>query len=304
MTDLELLPGGRSGTAMGVNDEGLVVGVSDTGDQTRHAVLWREGRITDLGTLGGWHSEASDVNRHGVVVGWSDTESRALHPFVWRDGRMTDLGTLRGTRAVAAAINDRGWVVRSSSTAARVMHAFVWKAGEMVDLGAAAGGDMQFSLAHDIDNRGRIVGEATVDGMNTVPVIWEDGRIRRLADRYGRATAINNAGQVAGCLSTGSESFFWSRDQLTVIGPVEGSMYVQAEGIDRQGRVVGSTDYKAFIWHRGGFQWLPGLTTGSSSVRAISDQGGLIVGGRSTTAEGLTPRPMVWDPALATVGFN
>jgi probable HAF family extracellular repeat protein len=304
MTDLELLPGGRSGTAMGVNDEGLAVGVSDTGDQTRHAVLWREGRITDLGTLGGWHSEACDVNRHGVVVGWSETESRALHPFIWRDGRMTDLGTLGGTRAVAAAINDRGWVVGSSSTAARAFHAFVWKAGEMVDLGAAARGVFQFSLAHDVDDRGRIVGEATVDGMNTVPVMWEDGRIRRLANRYGRATAINSADQVAGCLSTGPECFVWSRDQLTVIGSVQGSMHVQAEGIDRQGRVVGSTDYKAFIWENGRFQWLPGLTTGNSSARAISDQGGFIVGGSSTTAEGLTPHPMVWDPALATAGVD
>jgi hypothetical protein len=33
------------------------------------------------------------------------------------------------------------------------------------------GGVFQFSLAHDVDDRGRIVGEATVDGMDTVPVM-------------------------------------------------------------------------------------------------------------------------------------
>lgn len=126
MTDLELLPGGHYGAAAGVNDGGVVVGVSDTADGTNHAVLWREGRITDLGTLGGFISSAD-------------------------------------------AINDRGWVIGISSTADEITHAFVWKEGEMTDLGTLVRGVYQGSRAHDIDNRGRIVGSATVDNMNAVP---------------------------------------------------------------------------------------------------------------------------------------
>jgi probable HAF family extracellular repeat protein len=295
MTELALLPGGRHGSAAGVNDEGVVVGVSDTGEDTRHAVLWREGRVTDLGTLGGRSSEAADVNRHGVVVGSSDTSWGDHHVFVWKNGLMTRLRTLGGDQAFAAAVNDRGWVVGQSATARRQgpFRAYLWKAGRMTDLGTLVPGAYQSSCAYDIDNRGRIVGDATVDNMNAVPVMWEDGVIRRLPDRCGRATAINSRGQVAGALSTGSESFVWSRDQLTVIGPVDGAMYVEADGIDRRGRVLGHADSRSFIWHRGKFEWFPGHTTGWSSAKAISDNGRFVCGSTSTP-DGLTSHPVVW----------
>jgi probable HAF family extracellular repeat protein len=297
LSDLELLPGGRHGSAVAVNDEGVVVGTSDTADDTRHAVLWREGRITDLGTLGGWHSEPSDLNRHGVVIGSSELRpgrQGGSHPFIWRDGRMTDLCTLGAAPGfVAAAINDDGWVVGSSDTEpANVTHAFVWKAGEMSDLGALVRGVYQRSGACDIDNEGRIVGGATVDGMNTVPVMWENGQIRRLTERYGRATAINSQGEVV--VSAGSESFVWSRDHLTVIGPLRGAMSVEADGIDRQGRMLGHADGQSFIWHREQFEWLPNPITGRSAARAISDNGRFVVGGTMSTPDLQTSHPMVW----------
>lgn len=296
MTDLEMLPAGRNGLAAGVNDEGIVVGVSETGEETDHAALWHEGHIWDLGTLGGLNSAASDVNRHGVVVGSSEVRADIAgmyHAFIWSDGRMIDLGTLGGDVALAAAISDDGWVVGCSRTATNAMHAFVWEAGEMIDLGTLPGRH-QSSRAHDIDNRGRIVGEATVDKMNTVPVIWEGGRIQPLSDRLGRAIAISSRGEVTGGLSTGAESFVWSRDALTVIGPVDGEMYVQTCGIDREGRVVGSTGFKAFVWHGGTFEWLSGLSTGWVAVRAISDSGRFVVGASTSTPDGLTPRPVMW----------
>jgi probable HAF family extracellular repeat protein len=298
--ELELLPGGHRGSAEGVNDDGVVVGVSETADLTNHAVLWREGRITDLGTLGGWDSAAADVNRHGVVIGWSETRpSRVtrIHPFVWTDGRMTDLGTLGGGNAWAEAINDDGWVVGFSETTDRAQHAFVWQAGEMTDLGIAH----RSSRAYGIDNRGRIVGASTVEYGNTVPVMWEQGQIRQLTDRYGRATAINSGGQVAGCLSTGSQSFLWSQEHLTEIGPVEGAMDVVVDGIDQLGRVLGHADLRAFVWHGGEFGWLPGLTSGYSSARAISDQGRFAVGVSASTPDGLIYHPVVWDPAVDVV---
>ena len=48
VTDLGTLAGAPDSTAMGVNDRGDVVGQSGS-----HAVLWRNGSIVDLGTLGG-----------------------------------------------------------------------------------------------------------------------------------------------------------------------------------------------------------------------------------------------------------
>jgi probable HAF family extracellular repeat protein len=245
LSELELLPGGRHGSASAVNDAGVVVGRSDTLDDTNHAVLWREGRAIDLGTLGGWNSAASDVNAHGTVVGWSETEP-GVHagrvPFIWRDGSMVSLVTL-GAHAdfVPVSINDREWVVGSSRTKEGLTHGFVWQDGEMVDLGTLVRGVYQTSHAVDIDNSGRVVGYATVDNMNTVPVMWEDGQIRRLTERFGAASAINSRGQVVGGLSTGPESFLWSDGDLTVIGPIASEMNAQAHGVDRDGRVVGSS---------------------------------------------------------------
>jgi probable HAF family extracellular repeat protein len=298
LSELELLPGGRHGSASAVNDAGVVVGGTDTVDDTNHAVLWRDGRAIDLGTLGGWNSAASDVNAHETVVGWSDTEpgigARGV-PFIWRNGSMVNLVTLGAPADFEpVSINDRDEVVGSSRTKEGLRHAFVWRDGEMIDLGTLVRGVYQTSHAADIDNSGRVVGYATVDNMNTVPVMWENGQIRRLTERLGAASAINSRGQVVGGLSTGPESFLWSDGDLTVIGPIAGEMYAQAHGVDRDGRVVGSTGLRAFIWHGGLFEWLPGLSTGTSTPSAISDNGKFITGGSSASPDGLTPRPVIW----------
>jgi probable HAF family extracellular repeat protein len=204
LTDLELLPGGQHGRAVAVNDEGMVIGRSDTDDGgISHAVMWQDGRITDLGTLGGWDSTPCDLNRQGVIIGHSETRPGRMtrgHPFIWRDGQMTDLSDLGATPGFSpTAINDHNWVVGSGGTGpADVAHALVWKDGEVTDLGILVRGVYQRSHASDIDNEGRIVGYASVDGMNTVPVMWEYGQIRRLGDLDGMATAINSQGEVLG----------------------------------------------------------------------------------------------------------
>lgn len=98
---------------LAVNDRGDVVGTSETASGDLHAFLWRDGRMLDLGTLGGPTSRATAVNDRGQVAGYSETADGVTHAFLWEGGRMTDLGSLLGdpVRSWARDINDRGQVV-------------------------------------------------------------------------------------------------------------------------------------------------------------------------------------------------
>jgi probable HAF family extracellular repeat protein len=73
---------GFFGHASDINNRGQVVGSTASGGWT-HAFLWEDGRMTDLGTLGGDYSEASDINSRGQVVGYSYTASDEYHAVLW-----------------------------------------------------------------------------------------------------------------------------------------------------------------------------------------------------------------------------
>jgi probable HAF family extracellular repeat protein len=106
--------GGRNSRVLGLSDQGAVVGTADLSSGTRHAFLYSEGAMLDLGTLHGPPSAASGINNLGEVVGVSNH-----HAFLWRHGRMTDLGLLmpRDSNWVlldAFSINDRGQIACSA----------------------------------------------------------------------------------------------------------------------------------------------------------------------------------------------
>ena len=100
--------------AFDINDKGQIVGCSYFANGDSHAVLWQNGVMTDLGTLGGFNSEARAINNKGQIVGFSRMPNNDTHAFIWQNGVMTDLGTLGGPDSQAYDINDNGLIVGRS----------------------------------------------------------------------------------------------------------------------------------------------------------------------------------------------
>jgi probable HAF family extracellular repeat protein len=104
--------------ATGLNDEGQVVGTSDTtNDASFHAFLWQQGHITDLGTLpGDAYSSATSISNNGMVLGISISASFSPRAALWRDGIGTDMNTLVPESTAlylesACSINEKGEII-------------------------------------------------------------------------------------------------------------------------------------------------------------------------------------------------
>ena len=108
--------------ATGLNDNGQVVGTSDTtGDASFHGFLWQRGHITDLGTLpGDAYSSATSISNNGMVLGISISASFSPRAVLWRNGIGTDMNTLVPQNTAlylesACSINEKGEIIGFAS---------------------------------------------------------------------------------------------------------------------------------------------------------------------------------------------
>jgi probable HAF family extracellular repeat protein len=162
-------PGDTSGAAIGINDRTEVVGTSGQCAPVSpaiavHALLWQNGHVTNLGSLGGLTGNlAYAINNRTQVVGISDVAGdTTAHAFLWQNGKMIDLGTLPGdVFSVAFSINNGGLVVGQSCDQNGNCRAFLWQNGVMTDLNAviSQGSSLSLISANDINDRGDIVGQ-------------------------------------------------------------------------------------------------------------------------------------------------
>jgi len=171
----------RDGVAMGIDDQGEAVGASgkcaafnpNTGlaIQARHALLWQNGRATDLGNLGGDTGKAFGniawaINNHTQIAGVSDLAGEtAFHAFSWQSGIMRDLGTLSGdVDSLAIGINDKGAIVGLSIDSNGNTRAVIWKNGRPFDLNKLAqGSPLQLLTGCSISADGEITGLGLTD---------------------------------------------------------------------------------------------------------------------------------------------
>ena len=166
--------------ALGIDERGVIVGYSSTDDGTAvHPVLWRRGRVVDLGVPPGFAScyvsDWSGPLATGWVVGscYRTPANVDAQPFVWHRGTYTVLPTLGGASVHATAVNSRGVVAGVSDLLVEGQHAVAWRDGRAVDLGTLGGANSQPA---DIDEHGRVVGTAELANGRNHAVLWTPRR--------------------------------------------------------------------------------------------------------------------------------
>jgi probable HAF family extracellular repeat protein len=170
--------------ATGINQKGQAVGISGICQNAvgnlsaKHALLWDNGNVVDLGNLGGkaWNTPMA-INNRGRIVGFSDRRgdddgaNPNFHAFLWtKENGMQDLGTLEGdTISEALGINDEGHIVGVSFAAGFTNpHAFLWQNGKMLDLNKlSTNSSLTLQVAQEINDLGVIVGQAVGPGSGT-----------------------------------------------------------------------------------------------------------------------------------------
>src|SRR5215471_10772693 len=294
LIDLGAIPGANGSGAGSINSAGVAAGASTTGsiDPTTgwpaaEAIIWRNGTMIQLGTLGGQQSVANGLNDRGQVGGMGSntipdpfsffgvlfgsngsglTQDRA---FVWEGGVMTDIGTLGGPDAAVFDMSNAGAVglsytnsIPNPTTGIPTVDPFLWVNGSMTDLGTLGG---TFGSPEWINNPGQVVGESDLAGdLVSHPFLWDHGVLTdlgTLGGDNGFAFFINDAGTIVGRAdlpgSTVHHGFLWKRGVMSDLGTVGSDPCSVATHINEKGQVVGrSTDcvggvLHAFLWENG-----------------------------------------------------
>jgi probable HAF family extracellular repeat protein len=200
--------GGAQSFGTRLNALGWVAGSAQNAKGIYRAVIYREGRLQDLGTLKDRDcSYGLDINDTGFVTGYSENVESAdsAHAFVFDGASMFDLGTLGGLTSHGTCINAAGQIAGYSQTSQTAglyapTHAFRWAVGVMQDLGTLGG---TTSAAWDINSSGWVVGASTISRnlSDSHAFLYRDGKIHDLGTLGGRfsvANAINDKGVIVG----------------------------------------------------------------------------------------------------------
>jgi probable HAF family extracellular repeat protein len=330
MTDLGALPGIGASFPNDINASGLVVGLSLNGGSDPvigvpffNAVVFKDGKVIDLGTFGGPLSYAAAVNDQNQVVGFAlnstpdsfdlgdscqnfpmPTQMRA---FIWHDGVKKNLGTLGGTDSCALFINDRSQVAGNSFTNEIVnpgsgfptTHPFLWDGDEMKDLKALGAGN--FATASAMNSHGQVAGTSNLaDDFTTFHAfLWDEGKLKDFGGLGGNSIEViglNDDGEFVGKAdlpgSQTHDAFLGKSGALRDLGTQDGDPCSVAISINSKEQIVGGSSdcsnlLHAFLWEDGRMTDLNVFVPPSSTLTLT--QATFIDDRGEITAEGVLP---------------
>jgi probable HAF family extracellular repeat protein len=255
--------GGTSSRGNSINELGWVSGFSNLpGDASRHATLWRNGTIVDLGTLGDPNSNSSvpsaGMNNRGTIVGISQTAEPEPAGELWSCSVFFPAGMNTGLTCLG----------------------FVWESGEMQPVPTLGGNN---GFATGVNSRGQITGWAENDVEDPTCVapqvfqfrgfVWDpdSGELTELppfpGDTSSTGNAINEQGQVVGISGicddavgkfSALRAVMWDKGEVIDLGNLGGVSWHTPWAINDRGDVVGFSnppgdDNGEFIAHA--FLW-------------------------------------------------
>src|ERR1700733_8299414 len=131
LTDLGVLPGLKDSFCADINDQGQVVGWSDTTTPgsvvSRRATLWEaDGTIRDLG-IDGSETKALGINSAGHACGVQTIPNGGERATIWLPGQPpTSLATLGGSSSQGLAIDDLAHVGGTETDGSNALRGFLY----------------------------------------------------------------------------------------------------------------------------------------------------------------------------------
>ncbi|HXE57997.1 MAG TPA: hypothetical protein VNK43_08345 [Gemmatimonadales bacterium] len=317
-TDLGTL-GGAASFAHDVNDQGVVVGVSQTAAGLSRAFRWTASTgMAELGTLpGDLQSTAVRILNSGKILGTSTSATGVVTPVIWTAaGEIVPLAIPRGPGldgALPVDFNDKGDVVGRGVDDEGVGHGWYWsEATGRIDLRAEIPSCSE-NEASAINARGDVAGtycRADIGWLHAF--VWRFGRGYRdlgiVGDDVPNANvsglAITDAGIVAGWIdphgNTAPVGYLWTAGRgFTLLPNLPGGVsFGHAQGVNGRGVAVGASfdpGANAFLpvaWPSpSAIVRLDGGTPHPGVALAVNDRGA-VVGWHRVNG---SPRAMLWQ---------